>query len=107
MSVNQVPEKTAAAGERRRQPGRLSERLSKKILLDTGIHTDPGTFSRTYAGRWQKAMGAFLWTMNDKDGLITVGSCDRASDCVRPGVKLSAFYDGFCTIEIIADVVGK
>lgn len=50
MRVNQVPEKTAAAGERRRQPGRLSERLSKKILLDTGIHTDPGTFSRTYAG---------------------------------------------------------
>lgn len=41
--------KTAAAGERHRQPGRLSERLSKKILMDTGIHTDPGTFSRTYA----------------------------------------------------------
>ena len=30
--------KTAAAGERHRQHGRLSEKLSKKILMDTGIH---------------------------------------------------------------------
>lgn len=82
---------------------RLSEKLSKKILQDTGIYTDPSTFTRTYAGHWQKAMGAFLWTMNVKDGFITVGSCDRASDCVKAGMELSAYDDGFNTIEIIAD----
>lgn len=107
MSAKKGAEKTAAAGEMNRQPGSLSERLSKKILIDTGIHTDPGTFSRTYAGHTQKAMGAFSWTMKAKGRLIIVGSRDRASDCVRPGVKLSAFYDGFCTIKIIADVVRK
>lgn len=81
----------------------LSEKLSKKILQDTGVRTDPGTFRRTYAGCWQKAAGAFLWTMKAKDGSITVGSCDRASDCIKPGARLSAHDDGFCTIEIIAD----
>lgn len=85
---------------------RLSEKLSKKILQDTGVRTDPGTFRRTYAGCWQKAAGAFLWTMEAKDGDITVGSCDRASDCIKSGAKLSACDDGFCTVEIIADEVG-
>ena len=80
----------------------LSEKLSKKILQDTGIRTDPDTFQRTYAGCRQKAMGAFLWTMKAKGGLIIVGSRDRASDCVKPGAKLSVYDDGFCTIEIIA-----
>ena len=61
---------------------RLSEKLSKKILQDTGVRTDPGTFQRTYAGYWQKAAGEFLWTMKAKDGSITVGSCDRVSDCI-------------------------
>lgn len=37
----------------------LSEKLSKKILQDTGVRTDSGTFRRTYAGCWQKAAGAF------------------------------------------------
>ena len=85
---------------------RLSEKLSKKILQDTGVCTDPGTFQRTYAGYWQKAGGAFLWTMKAKDGSITVGSCDRASDCIKSGAKLSAHDDGFCAIEIIADETG-
>lgn len=83
-----------------------SEKLSQKILQDTGICTDPDTFRRTYAGYWQKAAGAFLWTMKAKDGSITVGSCDRASDCIKPGTRLSAHDDGFCTIEIIADEDG-
>ena len=82
---------------------RLSEKLSKKILQDTGVSTDPGTFQRTYAGCWQKAAGAFLWTMQAKDGSITVGSCDRASDCIKPGARLFACDVGFCTIEIIMD----
>ena len=81
----------------------LSEKLSKKILQDTGVRTDPGTFRRTYAGYWQKAAGEFLWTMKAKDGSITVGSCDRASDCIKPGARLSACDVGFCTLEIIAD----
>ena len=85
---------------------RLSEKLSKKILQDTGIHTAPETFRRTYAGYWQKAAGAFLWTMEAKDGPITVGSCDRASDCIKSSAILSAHDDGFCAIEIIADEVG-
>lgn len=82
---------------------RLSEKLSKKILQDTGVRTDPGTFRRTYAGCWQKSAGAFLWTMTAKDGSITVGSCDRASDCISPGARLFACDVGFCTVEIIAD----
>ena len=85
---------------------RLSEKLSEKILQDTGIHTAPETFRRTYAGYWQKAAGAFLWTMEAKDGAITVGSCDRASDCIKSSAILSAHDDGFCAIEIIADEVG-
>lgn len=87
----------SSRGEQKAQKmSRLSEKLSKKILRDTGIRTDPDTFQITYAGCWQKAMGAF-------DGFITVGSCDRASDCGKPGTRLSAYDDGFCTIEIIAD----
>lgn len=82
---------------------RLSEKLSGKILQDTGVSTDPGTFRRTYAGYWQKAAGAFLWTMRAKDGSITVGSCDRASDCIQPGARLFASDVGFCTIEITVD----
>lgn len=66
---------------------RLSEKLSEKILHDTGVSTDPGTFQRTYAGYWQKAAGAFLWTMRAKDGSITVGSCDRASDRISPAAS--------------------
>ena len=81
----------------------LSEKLSKKILQDTGVRTDPGTFRRTYAGYWQRAAGAFLWTMKAKDGAITVGSCDRASDCIKADVRLFACDVGFCVIEIIAD----
>ncbi len=81
----------------------LSEKLSKKILQDTGIHTAPETFRRTYAGYWQKAAGAFLWTMEAKDGAITVGSCDRASDCIKADARLFACDVGFCVIEIIAD----
>lgn len=82
---------------------RLSEKLSEKILQDTGVRTDPGTFRRTYAGYWQKAAGEFLWTMKAKDGSIMVGSCDRASDCIKSGARLFACDVGFCTIEIIAD----
>lgn len=82
---------------------RLSEKLSQKILQDTGIRTDPETFRKIYAGCWQKAAGAFLWTMKAEDGSITVGSCDRASDCIKSGAKLSACDVGFCTLEIIAD----
>lgn len=81
----------------------LSEKLSKKILQDTGIHTAPETFRRTYAGCWQKAAGALLWTMKAKDGPVTVGSCDRASDCIKSGTRLFACDVGFCTVEIIAD----
>jgi len=81
----------------------LSEKLSQKILQDTGIRTDPETFRRTYAGCWQKAAGEFLWTMKAKDGSITVGSCDRASDCIKSGARLFACDVGFCTMEIIAD----
>lgn len=77
---------------------RLSEKLSKKILQDTGVRTDPDTFRS-----WQKTAGAFLWTMKAEDGSITVGSCDRASDCIKSGVRLFACDIGFCTIEITAD----
>lgn len=38
-----------------------------------------------------------------KDGSITVGSCDRASDCIKSGARLFACDVGFCTMEIIAD----
>ena len=81
----------------------ISEALSKAILRDTGIRTDLSTFRRTYAGRWQKAAGAFLWTMQCEDGITTVGGTDRASDCIRPGVTLYAIDDGFCEIEIVGE----
>ena len=82
---------------------RIAEKLSNIILKDTGIRTDPTTFSRTYAGKWQKAAGAFLWTMQCEDGLTTVGGADRATDCIKPGVKLYAFSNIFCEIEIVAE----
>ena len=40
--------KTAAAGKTQAARQAIGKAV-KKILMDTGIHTDPGTFSRTYA----------------------------------------------------------
>jgi len=66
---------------------RLSERLAKKIERELHIQCDPATFRRTYAGRNQKAAGAFLWEMNGVHG-GTLGSISPASECVKSTVRL-------------------
>ncbi len=79
----------------------LSQRLAKKIEKDLGMQCDPSTFTRTYAGSWQKSAGAWLWTMQIKGTPFDVGSCEPASECVKAKNKLSILGNNeICTESV-------
>ena len=80
----------------------LRERLAKKIEKDTGIICDPETFRRTYAGYWQKALGAWVWAMRIKGSPKELGSVFSASECVKSKYKLVLSYD---PIEVFPELV--
>jgi hypothetical protein len=65
----------------------LAERLAAKIKKELNIECDATTFRRTYAGYWQRRSGAFSWTMQTRE-LRVIGSCERASECVKRKYKL-------------------
>ena len=65
---------------------KLSEKLARKIEKEIGIRCNPDTFVRTYAGKWQRLAGAFVWEMVCEGGRID--SISPASDCVRSDVWL-------------------
>ena len=69
--------------------GRIGKRLAEKIWSELGIRCDPDTFCRTYAGRYQKASGAWTWIMTEENGIRDVGSCWIASECVKRKYRLS------------------
>lgn len=52
----------------------IIELLAEKIKNELLIEVDPNTFTRTYASRNMKAMGAFIWTFTiiSSDGLNTI-----------------------------------
>ena len=76
----------------------LAIRLAKKIKRDLNIECDPETFRRTYAGYWQKGLGAYLWTMRTKSTFIDVGSGEPASECVKSKYILEITdYGEICT----------
>ncbi len=79
----------------------LAERLAKKIERDTGLVCDPSTFTRSYAGYWQKSSGAWLWSMQVKDIPHEIGSCDPASECVKSKYHLELLNSGD---EIVAEL---
>ena len=66
----------------------LAERLANKIREETGREVSPLTFSRTYAGRNMKAAGAFVWMVQDINGIHWYGSMYPASECVKKKYKL-------------------
>lgn len=72
-----------------KKTSRLSERLAEKIKKELGINLNPETFTRTYAGRQQKAGGAWVWMMSETLGHMDVGSCYPASECVKTKYTLS------------------
>lgn len=84
-----------------RQPT-LRERLAKKIEKDTGIACDPETFRRTYAGYWQRSLGAFVWTMQIKGDFEELGSTYPASECVKSKYKLTLSCD---KLEIYPELI--
>lgn len=86
---------------------RLAEKLSAKIEQELGIQCNPETFRRTYAGRHQKAAGAWVWLMSEKDGIHDVGSCWPASECVKKKYSLSLGKYGEIFPENIRNVNEK
>ena len=74
----------------------IPRRLAEKILQDIGIECDPSTFRRTYAGRNQKAAGAFVWVMllkerpeNTPADMWLIGSIEPATKLVKKKYKLT------------------
>ena len=73
----------------------IPEALAEKILEEIGIECDPATFRRTYAGKNQKAWGAFVWTMypvseiNKHSARRYIGSIEPASRLVKRNVRLT------------------
>ena len=66
--------------------------LCEKIRQELNIEVDANTFGRTYAGRNQKAAGAFIWTIDSKYN--TYGSCYPLSECIKNKNKLVLLVDG-------------
>lgn len=67
----------------------LAERLADKIEKETGLLCEPKTFRRTYAGHWQKAAGAFVWTIMVAGSNKEIGSRDTATICVKKNYILT------------------
>ena len=74
----------------KQKKSQLAERLSQKIRRELGLECIPETFQRTYAGKNQKAQGAFVWVIQDDRG-HQIGSIYPASDCIKKNVYLD--YD--------------
>jgi hypothetical protein len=68
-----------------------SEELAKKIEKDLGICVFPIIF-RTYAGKWLKAGGAFIWYMYTIN-LKEVGSCSEVSKFLKKSNRISTIDD--------------
>lgn len=85
----------------RRKPGLsvLILRLCEKIEKELGIVCDPTTFRRTYAGYWQRSVGAWSWSMRSVRSYREVGSQERASECVKRKYRLEISDDG--TIDTV------
>ena len=66
-----------------------TERLVAKIEAELGVKCDPTTFQRTYAGHWQKAAGAFVWTIMVVGSNKEIGSRDTATICVKKNYILT------------------
>lgn len=78
----------------------LAERLATKIERELGVVCDPKSFRRTYAGRWQKASGAWVWTMQTaKEPYSDIGSGTAASECVKRSTRLAFGKYGEIYIE--------
>ena len=56
--------------------GRVFDKLKARIKNDLGYECSD--FTRTYAGPWQKASGAWLWYARI-EGRFDIGSCERAT----------------------------
>ena len=41
------------------------ERLAQRLKNDLGLDVDVSSFKRTYASKWMKSDGAFVWTVNN------------------------------------------
>ena len=66
----------------------LAEKLANKLREEEKICCNPDTFTRTYAGRNQRASGAFVWMMQDVNEIHWYGSIYPASECVKKKYKL-------------------
>ena len=64
-------------------------KLAEKIKRDLGIDCDTETFERTYAGKNQKAIGAWVWTM--MSGIRLIGSVEPASKLIKSKYYLSIY----------------
>ena len=77
----------------------IAERLAAKIERELGLKCDPATFRRTYAGRWQKASGTWVWSISVVETHNDIGSCDPASECVKTIYQLTITQDGCICAE--------
>lgn len=50
------------------------EKFCERAKKDHDVDLDPKTFRRVYAGYWQRAQGAWSWTMDEKGKVAVVGS---------------------------------
>lgn len=66
------------------------ERLAQRLKKDLGLDVDVSSFKRTYASKWMKLDGAFVWTVNLKSNRIkNVGSCQTATQLVNSKAPLT------------------
>lgn len=56
--------------------------LAQRIKKEIGVDVEP-IINRTRAGHWQRSAGAWKWLMMIKGQGASVGSGDRAIDCLK------------------------
>lgn len=83
--------------------------LAKRISDELGLDADPDTFTRTYAGRNQRAAGAYSWIMFCKTRVAMIGSSEPVQKCIvkRNRLKLSPCHWSAFEAELFAYEPGE
>lgn len=81
------------------------ERLAQRLKNNLGLDVDVSSFKRTYASKWMKSDGAFVWTCKLKNNSITeVGSSETATNLIKSKSSLTMNHiENWNEIEIFGN----
>lgn len=89
---------------------KMVRKLVDRIKEEFGIECDPNSFSRTYAGWWQKSDGAYSWTLDmvDETGGYVAGHVagfSAASEYIKKKNNIEGYHEGFdFAISIVPEI---